>query len=85
MEHPCGQIVLKGSQRLRFMTVSEKAGMDQTQLLKVYISQIRPIMEYAYQVWSPGLTVMQGYDIEHVQKMALQTIWPSTSYAECPN
>ncbi len=77
------KIVLKGSQRLRFTTVSKKAGMDQTQLLKVYFSRIRLILEYACQVWSPGLTSMQEYDIEQVQKRALWAISPSESYAEC--
>ncbi len=67
------KIVLRHSQRLS-MTVSKKAGMDQTQLLKVYLSRIRPILEYACQVWSPGLTAMQEYDIKQVHKSALQAI-----------
>jgi hypothetical protein len=77
------KLVTKGSQRLQFLTAGKKAGMDQEQLLTVYKARIRSLLEYACQVWSPGLTVMQENDIERIQKRALHTICPQMSYKEC--
>ena len=76
-------IVRKASQRLRFLTVSKKAGMSDSQMLKVYNSRIRPILEYAAPAWQPGLTQAQTGELEYVQKRAFRIIWPYRHYKDC--
>ncbi len=77
------KMVTRASQRLRFITTSKKAGMPDTQILKVYTSRVRPILEYACQAWAPGITQGHINDIEHVQRRALRIIWPHLSYQDC--
>ncbi|KAI8484066.1 hypothetical protein Bbelb_381840 [Branchiostoma belcheri] len=43
-------------------------------LLLVYTSFVRPVVEYCVPVWNPGLTCKQITRLEHVQKRALRTI-----------
>ncbi len=58
------KMIIKGSQKVRFMTVSKKGMNGSNPVIKLLCFKIRPILEYAFQVWSPGLTVMQKHDIE---------------------
>ncbi len=44
-----------------------------------------PILEYACQVWHPGLTDYLAKDIERIQKRALWVIYPEKSYEESLN
>ncbi len=73
------QNVLKGNHRLKFITVDIKAA--QTQLLKVYVTRFRLIVEYACQVYSHGGNVIKDHGIKQLQKRVLQAIWEYTSYA----
>jgi hypothetical protein len=47
---------------------------------RVYISAIRPILEYAAQVWHGGLTKAQSSSIEKVQRRALRIIYSEKDY-----
>ena len=51
-------------------------------LVLIFTMYIRPLLEFAAPVWSPGLTVSQSDQIERVQRRALKMIcWPeSDSY-----
>ena len=46
----------------------KRAGIDQTDLLKIYLSVIRPVLEYACQVWHTCLPKYLCNKIETVQK-----------------
>ena len=49
-------------------------GANHREMVDVYIKQIRSIMEQAVPVWEPGLTLVDSYQIERVQKCALYII-----------
>jgi hypothetical protein len=73
-------IVTKGSQRLRIISILKRSGYTETELVKVYFGHIRCILEYACQVWHPGLTLSHVHDIERIQIRALFIIRPKLSY-----
>ena len=71
--------VSKASKRL-YMYQLKRAGVDQRDLVRIYMSVIRPVLEYAAPVWS---TSMPGYlsdKIETIQKRAMRTIFPGMDY-----
>ncbi len=74
------KIVKKASQRLRILTVLRKSGYSPSQLVQVYHTHIRSLLDYACQVWNPGLTLSQMQDIERIQIRALSIIEPNMSY-----
>ena len=72
--------VSKASKRLYMLYQLKRAGVDQRDLVRIYMSVIRPVLEYAAPVWS---TSMPGYlsdKIETIQKRAMRTIFPGMDY-----
>ena len=59
-----------------------RARVSQADIVQVYCSIIRSVLEYACPVWHPGLTKLQTNDIERVQRRCLKFIFPTLSYAE---
>ena len=51
-------------------------------MIVVYITVIRPILEYACQVWHFNIQNVLSEDIERIQKRALKIIVPFSSYGE---
>ena len=49
-------------------------GASDSQLLDVYIKQVRSVLELAVPVWHSSLTVADKLSIERVQKAALQIV-----------
>ncbi len=72
----------KGCQRIHYITLLRRAGISADQLLKIYLSVIRPTLEYACQVWHCGLTVEQSRLLENVQKRVLRKIYPQLTYQD---
>ena len=60
----------------------KRAGINQSDLLRIYTSVIRPVLEYACPVWSTNLPVYLSEYIEMVQKRALKSIYPGSTYVE---
>ena len=62
----------------------KRLGVTEEQLEKVYIEQIRSVLEIACPVWHPGLTVFETRSIERLQKSAFAIIRGQnhTSYRE---
>ena len=54
-------------------------------ILCVYCSIIRSVLEYACPVWHPGLTKKLSKDIERVQKRCLKLMYPTFTYTEALN
>ena len=48
--------------------------------MKVYSTLVRPLLEYASQVWHPGLNQQQKHLIESIQEWAIQMVYPSLMY-----
>ena len=75
-------IVTKASQRLRIISILKRSGFAEADLLVTFHSRIRSILEYACQVWHPGLTSNLVHDIERVQIRAMFIIRPHLTYCE---
>ena len=67
-------MVAKGSKALYMLYVMRRFNPPQEHLLKVYLTYIRPLLEYCAPVIHAGLTAKQAQQIERVQKRALHII-----------
>jgi len=70
----------KASKRLYFLTLLRRAAVSPGDIVNVFTSLIRPVLEYACEVWHPGLTQEQSNALEHVQKRALRIAYPHLDY-----
>ena len=75
----CDYIVKSAHKRLYVLCVLVKSGLPPADLIQVYCSLVRPILEYASPVWAalPNCLVQL---VESVQKSALRIIFPDCSY-----
>ena len=73
----CDKIIKKANKRLYIIYKLRKAGYSTKDLVSVYGTLIRPILEYAAPVWS-ALPSCLASDIEMIQKKAMCAIlWPN--------
>ena len=70
-KHPSDCTSLESSS-VRFVSMDK--------LLTIYCSLVRPVVEYACQVWHGGFTKEQNDSVENIQKRALQNIMPDATY-----
>ena len=75
-------IVKKASKRLYMLYQLKRAGITQKDLVSVYVSVMRPVLEYACSVWHTNLPLYLSDNIEVIQKRALKCIFPGLGYAE---
>ena len=75
-------IVCKARKRVFTIYQLKRAGIRQCDLLRVYVSVIRPVLEYACPVWHTSLPMYLSDNIETIQKRCLRTIFPGHSYDE---
>ena len=54
----------------------KRAGISQCDLIRVYMSVVRPVLEYACPVWHTNLPKYLSDNIEIIQKRALKSIFP---------
>ena len=72
----CDKIIKKANKRLCIINQLRKAGYSTKELVSVYCTLIRPILENAATVWS-ALSSCLAAEIEMVQKRAMRAIfWP---------
>ena len=74
-------IVKKAGKCLYMLYQLKRAGITQKDLVSVYISVVRPVLEYACPVWHTNLPQYLSDNIE-VIKRALKCIFPGLGYAE---
>ena len=67
----CEYIVKKAQQRVFSLTMLKRSKMKPKDIISIYCSKIRPILEYASPVWHGGLTDEQSQSIEHIQQRGL--------------
>ena len=72
----------KGSSRLYQLRQLKRAKGDPTQLVCFYTTCIRPVSEYACQVFHNGLPKYLSEEQENIQHRALRIIFPVLSYQE---
>ena len=68
-------IFSKAEKRVYMLYPLQRAGISQNELVKIYVSVIRPVLEYACPVWSIGPIRLPKYlsdAIEMIQKRVLR-------------
>ena len=75
-------VVKKGASRLYLLRQLKRAKGDPTQLLCFYTTCIRPVSEYACQVFHNGLPEYLSEQLEKIQRRATRTIFPDLGYQE---
>ena len=60
----------------------KRAGVHQDDLVRIYVSVIRPILKYACPAWSTNIPQYLSDYIELVQKRALKSIFPGQHYTD---
>ena len=77
-------IVAKAGKRVYMLYQLKRAGIGQHDLVTIYmfVSVIRPVLEYACPVWHTNLNIHLTESIETVQKKALKCIDPGNEYAD---
>ena len=75
-------IVKKAAPRLYYLRQLKRSKATVDDMLKFYLSIVRPVLEYAAPVWSSSLPEYLVYRIEQVQKRALRIILPHLDYTE---
>ena len=72
----------KASKRLYYLRELKRSGVPTKLLCKVYISIIRPVLEYACPVWCCSLSKEMRKLLESVQKRTCRIILPKATYTE---
>ena len=81
-EHVKG-VVAKVRKRLWILRHLRKFGFDSEELVRVYASMIRAVIEFCYPVYHPLLTKVQSVTLERLQTQALKCIYGyGLSYAQ---
>lgn len=77
----CDYILKKSNKRLYILRQLVKCGLPPSDVINVYCTLIRPIVEYASVVFA-NLPLYLNSLIENIQKRALRIIYPNLSYSE---
>jgi hypothetical protein len=75
-------ICKKASKRLHYLRQLKRAGLSHADLVQVYTSMIRSLLETSVQVWSTGLPEALVHQLETIQKRACRIIHPWKTYQE---
>ena len=75
----------KAGKRTYMLYQLKRAGVNQADLVTIYISVVRPVVEYACPVWPTNLPVYLSDNIEMVQKRAVKAIFLGMSYVDILN
>ena len=76
-------MIQKASKRI-FM-LYQRAGIRQADMVTIYLTVVRPIVEYACPVWHTNLPKYLSDSIEMIQKRAVRGIFPGMSYIDILN
>ncbi len=75
----------KPSCRIYFLIVLKRADKLPSDLVSVFCYLIRSILEYACEVWHPGLTMEQSHTIEHLHIRVRNLVFPQLEYHNALN
>ena len=65
-------IVKKAGKRIYMLYQLKRAGVNKADLVTIYISVVRPVVEYACPVWHTNLPIYLSENIEMIQKRAVR-------------
>lgn len=74
-------LVSKVAKRIHCLRHLIHAGVKHSDILTIYCSVIRSVLEHACPVWHPGLTNKQSYKLESIQKRILRMVFPTLEYS----
>ena len=74
-------IYKKSNKRLYFIRLLKKSRVECNSIVKIYLVLIRPILEYAVQVWRDIPNFLET-KLETIQKRALRIIFPHLTYEQ---
>ena len=69
-------------QRLYCLNMLRRSKLAPVEIIQIYASRIRPVLEYASPAWHAGFTVEQSDAIENIQKRALRIAFPDLEYED---
>ena len=75
-------ICAKASRRLYPLRILKSSGAPPKDIMSVYSAFIRPVLEYACQVWHFSIPQHLNDQIEQVQRRALRVALPHLSYSD---
>ena len=75
-------IINKASKRIFCISQLIRARVSESDIVIIYSSIVRSILEYCCEVWHAGLSSRQSRDIERIQKRCLRIIFPQQTYTE---
>ena len=78
-------MVQKASKRVFMLYQLKRAGIRQADMVTIYLTVVRPIVEYACPVWHTNLPTYLSDSIEMIQKRALRGIFPGMRYIDILN
>ena len=74
------EIISKARKRVYMIYQLKRAGINQNDLVRIYVSVIRPVTEYACPAWHTNLPKYLSDNIELINKKCLKTIFPCSQY-----
>jgi hypothetical protein len=74
-------ITSKASKRLHILRVLRNSGVSAHDLLTIYISIIRSVLECCCAAWNTSIPSYLSDKIERVQRRALRILYPNMSYS----
>ena len=74
-------ITAKASKKLYALRLLKRTGVQEEDMLKVFGSSVRLILEYAVQVWQ-DIPDFLSHRMESVLKRAFKIIYPNSSYSQ---
>ncbi len=81
IDYICGKALC----RIYFLILLKRPGKSPSDLVSVFSSLIRSILEYACEFWHPVLTREPSHTIEHLQVRVLNLAFPSLEYYDALN
>ena len=78
-------IVQNAGKRVYMLYQLKRAGISQSDVVTVYLSVVRPVLEYACLVWHTHFQQYLSDNIEKIQKGALRCIFRGACYADIPS
>lgn len=75
-------IVKKSHARIHFLSQLKRARAAEKDMMKFYLSIVRPVLEYACPAWSTALPQYLSEKIESVQKRSMTITHPDLTYSQ---
>ena len=76
-------VISKVAKRVHMIYQLKRSGINQQDLITVYLSVVRPLIEYyACPLWHTNLPKYLSDDVEMVQKKIMKSIYPGMSYID---